>query len=97
MTRDDLAYTIMGSTPDTTSLIQARALVNTTFELMKESVARGEEVKISSFGRFALQEKNARMVRNPQTGEPMLIEARRVARFKASDRLKESMRGDEDG
>jgi integration host factor subunit alpha len=59
------------------------------FESIKETLARGEPVKISGFGNFVVREKKARVGRNPQTGRDIEISARRVLTFKPSQVLKD--------
>ena len=61
------------------------------FEIIKESLERSEDVMISGFGKFSVREKSARRGRNPQTGESMTIEARRVVTFKNSGKMKERL------
>jgi integration host factor subunit alpha len=63
-------------------------LVDLAFEMMKETLGRGEKIKISGFGNFVLRDKRQRQGRNPQTGEPIIITQRRVLNFKASQILK---------
>ena len=63
-------------------------LVEKGFQVMKDVLADGEKVKISGFGNFVVREKNARKGRNPQTGDEILLEARRVLTFKRSVVLK---------
>ncbi len=67
---------------------EAAELVERVFEIMKETLAEGEKVKISGFGNFVVREKNARKGRNPQTGQEILLDARRVLTFKPSLVLK---------
>ncbi len=67
---------------------EAAELVEKVFEIMKETLAQGEKVKISGFGNFVVREKNARKGRNPQTGQEILLDARRVLTFKPSLVLK---------
>ena len=67
---------------------EAAELVEKVFEIMKETLAEGEKVKISGFGNFVVREKNARKGRNPQTGQEILLDARRVLTFKPSLVLK---------
>jgi integration host factor subunit alpha len=55
---------------------------------MKETLGRGEKIKISGFGNFVLRDKHSRQGRNPQTGDPIVITERRVLTFKASQILK---------
>jgi integration host factor subunit alpha len=70
---------------------EAADLVDLVFETMKETLGRGEKIKISGFGNFVLRDKRERQGRNPQTGDPITITARRVLNFKASQLLKESL------
>jgi integration host factor subunit alpha len=67
---------------------EAAELVEKVFEIVKETLADGEKVKISGFGNFVVREKNARKGRNPQTGQEILLDARRVLTFKPSLVLK---------
>ena len=66
---------------------QASEYVETLFEMIKDELAAGRNVKISGFGSFMVRDKRARMGRNPQTGDPMMITARRVVSFKPSQLL----------
>ena len=59
-----------------------------TLELMVQALEKGEQVKLSGFGVFQVRSKNARMGRNPKTGEPAAIEPRRVIGFRASQVMK---------
>ena len=61
------------------------------FKVIKDTLARGEKVKISGFGNFSIRDKATRIGRNPQTGEAMEISARRVLTFKPSQVLKEDV------
>jgi integration host factor subunit alpha len=67
---------------------EAADLVDLVFETMKETLGRGEKIKISGFGNFVLRDKHSRQGRNPQTGDPIVITERRVLTFKASQILK---------
>jgi integration host factor subunit alpha len=66
-------------------------LVDLVFETMKETLGRGEKIKISGFGNFVLRDKRPRQGRNPQTGTPIMITERRVLSFKASQLLKHAL------
>ena len=66
-------------------------MMESVFAIMKESLEAGENVKISGFGVFESKQKNARRGRNPQTGEAITIEARKVLTFKPSSVLKQSI------
>jgi integration host factor subunit alpha len=70
---------------------EAADLVDQIFEAMKETLGRGERIKLSGFGNFVLRDKRERQGRNPQTGEPIRIQARRVLSFKASQLLKQGL------
>ena len=63
-------------------------MVERTLDLVAEALERGETVKLSGFGVFQVRAKNARMGRNPKTGEPAAIEPRRVIGFRASQVMK---------
>jgi len=66
-------------------------LVDLIFETMKETLGRGEKIKISGFGNFVLRDKRKRQGRNPQTGDPIIITERRVLNFKPSQLLKHAL------
>jgi integration host factor subunit alpha len=70
---------------------EAADVVNAMFEILKDSLAVGEKVKISGFGNFMVRFKHARPGRNPQTGQEITIDARHVLRFRASQVLKASL------
>jgi integration host factor subunit alpha len=67
---------------------EAAEIVESVFNQVKETLERGEKIKISGFGNFIVREKKARIGRNPQTGEEITISARRVLTFKPSQVLK---------
>jgi integration host factor subunit alpha len=66
-------------------------LVDLVFETMKETLGRGEKIKIAGFGNFVLRDKHKRQGRNPHTGNPIMITERRVLNFKPSHVLKVSI------
>jgi integration host factor subunit alpha len=68
---------------------EAADLVDLVFDTMKETLGRGEKIKVSGFGNFVLRDKRQRPGRNPQTGDPIKISERRVLTFKASQILKQ--------
>jgi integration host factor subunit alpha len=67
---------------------EAKEMVELFFERIKESLERGEQVKLSGFGKFELRDKTCRPGRNPKTGEEVAITARRVVTFRAGQKLK---------
>lgn len=70
---------------------EASEIVEGLFDSMKDELAAGKKIKISGFGNFVVREKNQRMGRNPRTGVPMPISARRVLTFKPSQVLKTAL------
>ena len=65
------------------------AVIESLLDIMKRSLADGEDILISGFGRFSVKDKKERMGRNPHTGEKMLLRARRVVKFTPSGILKD--------
>ncbi len=59
------------------------------WEIIEESLARGESIELRGYGSFRIQDRPARNVRNPATGELLYIEARKVPVFKPSKDFKE--------
>jgi integration host factor subunit alpha len=70
---------------------EAAELVEKVFEILKTTLATGEKMKISGFGNFVVREKRPRPGRNPQTGQEIMIQARRVLTFKPSNVLKAAL------
>ena len=70
---------------------EAKDFVDAFFEIVSAELVRGNSVKISGFGNFEVHNKAARPGRNPQTGEPVVIAARRVVTFRASAMLREQV------
>ncbi len=64
-------------------------LVETLLEIIKRALENGEDVLISGFGRFCVRDKNQRKGRNPQTGESMILDKRRVITFRCSGVLRD--------
>jgi integration host factor subunit alpha len=93
MTKADIVHAVYSNLGGF-SKKEASDLVDLVFETMKETLGRGEKIKISGFGNFVLRDKRQRQGRNPQTGEPITITARRVLNFKASQLLKQSLNGE---
>jgi integration host factor subunit alpha len=66
-------------------------LVDMFFEIIKETLAKGENVKISGFGNFIVKEKRSRRGRNPQTGDEIEISKRKVLNYRLSQVLKDEI------
>ena len=69
----------------------AERLVDIIFGEISESLKRGEDVKIANFGAFSIRAKAERVGRNPQTGRPATISARRVPTFRASATMRKKI------
>jgi len=91
-TKVDLIGQVKTTNPKMTK-IQARETVETILRIMKDSLANGDDVLLSGFGKFNVQDKNARRGRNPQTGESMMLDARRVVTFKPCGKLRQKVNG----
>lgn len=72
---------------------EAAEIVEMVFDTIKETLERGEKIKISGFGNFIVRDKKARVGRNPQTGKEIEISARRVLTFRPSQVLKNALNG----
>jgi integration host factor subunit alpha len=70
---------------------QSLEIVETLIELIKSSLASGDGVLISGFGKFCVKAKGERKGRNPATGEDMKLAARRVVTFKCSGQLRDKI------
>ncbi len=70
---------------------EAKDMVEAFFDEVRESLEKGDGVKLSGFGNFQLREKPQRPGRNPKTGEEIPITARRVVTFHASQKLKSAV------
>lgn len=78
---------------DRTFLSRRRAgeIVDSLFEKIKGALSRGEDVRISRFGRFEVKFRWAKKGRNPQTGEMIVLRSSRTVRFKPSRKLREKI------
>ena len=65
------------------------AAVESVFDIIKDELDKGNGVMISGFGKWTVKSKKARKGRNPQTGEALTIDARRVVTFKPSQVLRQ--------
>ena len=67
--------------------------VESLVEILKSTLANGEDVLISGFGKFRVKEKGERRGRNPQTGDDLMLGSRRVVLFRCFGVLREKMNG----
>ena len=68
---------------------EAKEFVDAFFDVLRESLEQGQQVKLSGFGNFDLRRKNQRPGRNPKTGEEVPIHPRRVLTFRPSHLMKD--------
>lgn len=89
MNKGDLANEIAKKT----KISKARALdtINCTFDAIKASLKKGQRVQLVGFGSFLVRKRNARMGRNPKTGETIQIKAKKVPAFTAGAELKKAV------
>ena len=92
LTKANLINQIHASNPKLTKA-QASEAVETILRIIKSSLENGDDVLLSGFGKFSVNDKSARKGRNPQTGQSLMLDARRVVTFKPSGKLREKVNG----
>ena len=76
------------------SEVQAKQQIDQVTLAIKAELMAGRDVTITNFGKFYVQERDAHVGRNPKTGAPLQIEAKRYPRFVSADRFKDEMNGE---
>ena len=89
MRKQDLIHLVAEETQQTEA--QATKAVNAVFSAITDALAKGDEVAVSGFGSFRVVERSARQGRNPSTGEPMKIAARKSPVFRPGTQLQRSV------
>lgn len=86
---------IIDSVQEETGLPRKRCdeLVEDLLEIIKETLANGENLMVSGFGKFCVKNKKARKGRNPATGDDLMLDQRKVVTFKCSQGLREKING----
>ncbi|MBM2577570.1 integration host factor subunit beta [Jannaschia sp. Os4] len=92
MIRSELIQKIADDNPHLTQR-DVEKIVNTIFEEITEALIGGDRVELRGFGAFSVKEREARMGRNPRTGEPVEVEAKHVPFFKAGKLLRDRLNG----
>jgi integration host factor subunit alpha len=92
-TKDEIVKSLVKETG--CQLNQSVEMIETLLELIKFTLASGEDVLISGFGKFCVNEKRQRKGRNPATGEDMMLAARRVVTFKCSGQLRDKINNEQ--
>ena len=87
ITKADLVRQIYQSHPELTKIRSTQA-VELFLNLAKDSLIAGKNLLLSGFGKFKVKDKRLRRGRNPQTGEELMLTARRVVTFKPSGKLR---------
>jgi integration host factor subunit alpha len=95
ITRTDIARRIADECGFSKS--EAMEVLEKLLEIMKKRLIAGEAVMISGFGRWNVKSKNARRGRNPQTGDELVIDARRIVTWSHSPVLKAAVNGSDGG
>ena len=91
MIKKDIIERVSDASRGQISRREAATLVDQTLEIVKSTLASGEDVMVSSFGVFKVADKAERPGRNPWTGALLTIEPRKIVRFKTSTVLRRAM------
>ena len=70
---------------------ESSTTIESLLEIIKKTLESGEDILISGFGKFTVKDKTKRRGRNPQTGNDLILDARRVVIFKCSKNLKDKL------
>jgi integration host factor subunit alpha len=71
--------------------LEAKNSIETLLEIIKSTLSSGEDIMISGFGKFQVNEKAPRKGRNPATGDEMMLKKRRIVTFKCAGKLKDKI------
>jgi integration host factor subunit alpha len=91
LTKADIAKVIHNQVGRTKK--QSAELVDCLFEIIKGTLEDGNDVLISGFGKFSVRERKERNGRNPLTGKPLVLAARKVVTFQCSGKLRNKING----
>lgn len=90
MTKSELVARIADLNPHL-RLVDAEKIVDTVFDAISEALAKGDRVELRGFGAFSVKERDARVGRNPRTGESVQVHAKRLPFFKTGKALREKL------
>jgi len=93
LTKAHLIDTIYSSFDFPKNKNKSAQAIESLVEILKSTLANGEEVLISGFGKFCVKDKRERRGRNPQTGDDLMLGSRRVVTFRCSGVLRQKMNG----
>ena len=92
LTKTDIVEKIVEK--NNVSTTDAKDTIENLLEIIKSTLASGEDVMITNFGKFQVNEKAPRKGRNPATGEDMMLDKRRVVTFSCSGGLRDRINGE---
>lgn len=90
MTKSELVAKLAGLNPQL-YLRDVETIVDTIIDQMSDALVRGDRVELRGFGAFSVKEREARMGRNPRTGETVKVAAKRTPAFKAGKALRDRL------
>jgi integration host factor subunit beta len=90
MTKSEMIEKIAMENPNLTKK-DVEFIVNGVFDIIKGTLASGDKVEIRGFGSFKVRQKNAKIGRNPKTGEKVEVPAKKVPYFKPGKEIKETL------
>ena len=88
MTKAELARALANESDHVNSIAQAKGVIDDFIEILSEALAEEGEVNFPGFGKFIVKTRNARMGRNPHTGDAIEIAEKKVAQFRVGTQLK---------
>ena len=94
MTKSELIQRIAERNPHL-YLRDVEKIVDTIFDEITQALVDGNRVELRGFGAFSVKHRDARMGRNPRTGESVHVEAKRLPFFKTGKGLRERLNGEE--
>ena len=90
MTKSELIANLAAKNPQL-YLRDIETIVDTVFREMSNALVKGHRVELRNFGAFSVKEREARVGRNPRTGESVKVEAKRIPAFKAGKALRDRL------
>lgn len=95
MTKSELIQRLAEKNPHL-YLRDVEKIVDTIFERITQALADGDRVELRGFGAFSVKHRDARMGRNPRTGESVHVEAKKLPFFKTGKALREALNSPKD-
>ena len=90
MIRSELVQKLCGDFPDLTQR-EVEGVVGALFDSITDQLAKGGRVEFRGFGAFSTRQRDARVGRNPRTGDPVSVDAKRVPYFKPGKEMRERL------